>query len=135
MPLFRTPTRLHRLLWLDASICAASAVLLVLGARPIATLTQLPQALLFTAGLVLFPVAIYMGWVATRRNIPAPLAWPVLAGNTAWVAASVLLLISDWIAPNALGVTLIAVQALAVAGLTALEHAALHPRTLACTTG
>ena len=45
----------------------------------------------------------------------------MVAVNTGWVAGSAILPIVDWIEPNALGVTFIIVQAVAVALFTWLQ--------------
>jgi hypothetical protein len=45
----------------------------------------------------------------------------VIVGNAGWVLASIALLFTGWIAPNTLGIAVIAAQALAVAVFTELE--------------
>jgi hypothetical protein len=118
---------LPTLLLVDASTCALMGVILLFGSGPIAALTAIPAALLFYAGLALLPVAAFMTLAATRRPVPPAAAWIVILGNVLWIALS-LLLLAGWIAPNSLGVVFILVQALAVAILTILEHAALRDR-------
>jgi hypothetical protein len=112
---------LPTLLLVDASTCALMGVILLFGSGPIAALTAIPAALLFYAGLA------FMTLAATRRPVPPAAAWIVILGNVLWIALS-LLLLAGWIAPNSLGVVFILVQALAVAILTILEHAALRDR-------
>jgi hypothetical protein len=55
-----------------------------------------------------------------------PGVWLVIIGNVLWVVGSLWLMVSGWIAPNALGYVFITAQALAVALLAALEHLALR---------
>jgi hypothetical protein len=119
---------LPTLLLVDASTCALMGVILLFGSGPIAALTAIPAALLFYAGLALLPVAAFMALAATCRPVPPAAAWIVILGNVLWIALSLLLLLAGWITPNSLGVVFILVQALAVAILTILEHAALRDR-------
>lgn len=119
-------TLLPRLLLVDAASCAALGALLALVPTPVAGLTALPPALLLGAGLSLLPVAAFIAWVATRTPVPVAGVRVVVAGNLLWVAASLVLLVSGWIAPNALGTAFVAGQALVVALLAGLEHAALR---------
>jgi hypothetical protein len=97
-----------------------------LGARPLAALTALPESLLLYAGLSLLPIAAFMALVALRPALQPAGGRLVVAGNAAWVIASLALLITGWAAPNGLGVTFILIQALAVAALALLEFAALR---------
>ncbi len=126
MPVLSFLSSLRALLFADAMTCAAMGALLVLGSGLVAGLTHIPAPLLFYAGLSLLPIAAFMALVAMRSSISAPLAWLVIAGNALWVAASLLLLVSGWIAPNAIGWVFVIAQALAVAVLAVLEHGALR---------
>lgn len=124
MSLFRFPPAFRSIVLLDAATCAGMGALLIAASEPLAVLTALPPALLFYAGLALLPVAVFMV-LAVLRPVPL-LAWLVIAGNLLWVLESFALLLSGWVAPNALGAALIAGQALAVAALSLLEYAALR---------
>jgi hypothetical protein len=126
MSTFRSLLSLRHLVLVDAVTCAAMGAFLTLAAGPVGTLTQISTALLFYAGLSLFPVAAFMAVVATRAAIHPMAAWLIIVGNGLWVAGSFALLLGGWIAPNALGVTFIAAQALVVAVLAKLEHAAMR---------
>lgn len=121
---FSTPF-VRNLLLLDAATCAVMGLLLVAAYGFIAGLTGIPSPLLLWAGVVLFPVAAFIALVGTRRPPPAAGILLIVIGNAAWVIGSVLLLVMDWIAPNALGVAFIAVQAAAVALFAVLEQRAL----------
>ncbi len=108
---------LRQVLNLDALTCTAFGLLLVFGAAPLASLLGVPEALLFWAGVVLFPSAALM-LLAARR--PAPLLlWTVIAGNAAWVVASVGVVVA--LDLTALGVVFVLAQAAAVLALTLLE--------------
>lgn len=124
MPPTPSPLPLRRILLLDAATCAAMGAALALASGPVARLTRLPEPLLLGAGLALLPVAGVMALVALRR--PGGLAaWLVVLGNALWVAASLALLLGP-VAPNALGVAFVLLQAAAVAGLAWVEALALR---------
>lgn len=132
MTIARIP--LVTLLRLDALACAVMGAGLVLGAGPLARLTALPEWLLLGAGAALLPVAGFI-WLVARGAIPMRGGTRmVVLGNLGWVLASLALLASGWGAPNTLGQGLVAVQALAVAALAALEHRALGRAARAATT-
>lgn len=124
MSIATKPNFLRTILLLDAATCAVMGAALALGAAPIARLTDIPPGLLLYAGLSLFPIAAFIAIVA-MRPVPATV-WLVILGNLGWVAGSLLLLVSGWIAPNGLGYAFVAVQAIAVAVITKLEHGALR---------
>jgi hypothetical protein len=111
---------LRRVLYFDAATCIAMGLSLILLAQPLAPLLGLPALLLESAGAALFPIAAFIGWAATHRRA----TWLVIAGNVAWVAASLLLVTVGWVEPSALGYAFVLAQAAAVAVLAALEHAA-----------
>lgn len=114
---------LRAVLVLDAATCLLMGVLLVAAAGPLAALLGLPQALLFWAGIVLFPSAALMAATAvTRRPLPG-LVWLVIVGNAAWVLASLgVLMVFE---PNALGIAFVLVQAVVVLVLLVLEKRSL----------
>ena len=117
-------TFLRRVFYVDAATCVATGALMSLDTAPLATLLGLPAALLFGAGLSLFPIAAFMLWVATRRDIPRPGAWLVICGNAGWVAGSALVLLAN--VPTALGYAFVIAQAVVVALLLELEYTGLH---------
>ena len=109
----------------DAATCLAMGGLLVAAAGPIAGLTELPVPLLREAGILLFPFALFVLWAARQGG-----GWPVqaVAGlNLAWVAASFGAI--ALVQPNALGIAFVAVQALAVGAIAALQFHALGGET------
>ena len=96
---FQSPHFLRRILWLDTATCVATGLLMTVAAGPIAGLTQLPAPLLRYAGLSLLPVAAFIASVASRPMLPAAGVWLIIAGNFAWVAASLWL----WLGAGDLG--------------------------------
>lgn len=101
----------------DACTCVAMGLALVAFAQPLASLFGLSATLLTWAGLVLFPSALAMAMAAWRPRRSWKLL--VVAGNLAWVAASIALL--SLAAPTALGGAFLIAQAAAVAVLAWLE--------------
>lgn len=116
---------LRRAVQLDAVATGAMALLLVLAASPLAGLLHLPEPLLRGAGAVLLVYVAFLGWLLLRGRIGAPMAWTVIAVNASWTIASFVLLAAGWIAPNALGVTFVVVQAVAVLVFAELQYVGL----------
>lgn len=117
---------LRRILQIDAATCVATGLLLTIGAGVIAEITAIPANVSLFAGMSLFPVALFIAVVATRKVLMPALVWLVVAGNAAWVIASLWLIFGGSIAPNALGVAFVLVQAAAVALLAELEFFGLR---------
>src|SRR5581483_1652964 len=89
------PSRfLRRVLLVDAATCVATGALLTLDSAALSRLLGLPEALLLFAGASLFPCAALMLWVALRERLSRAGGWIVVAGNAAWVACSVALLVA-----------------------------------------
>ena len=108
---------LKSLLVVDALTCSVFGLLLVVAAAPLAALLGLPQSLLFYAGVVLFPCVALMALAA--KTLAKPLVAMVIAGNAAWVVASVALL--PMFEVTTLGIAFILAQAVVVSGLAVLE--------------
>lgn len=115
---------LPRLLAFDAATCLAMGAALLALAGPLAAPLGLPAGLLRGAGVVLLPCAALMAWAAMPGPRRRLLAGVVVAGNAAWVAASVA--VSALFALTAAGEVLVLGQAAAVAALAALEARALR---------
>jgi hypothetical protein len=113
---------LRAVLAFDAVTCLVMGVLLVAGAAPLAGWSGLPVNLLRVAGVALFPSAALMATAAATRR-PA-LVWLVIAGNVAWVLAS-LAVAAVVASATAVGIISILVQAVAVAVLAWLEFRGL----------
>jgi hypothetical protein len=120
------PRFLRTVLLVDAATCVATGLLMTAGSAALAPLTQLPADLLFYAGLSLFPVAAFIAFVATRKELPPAGVWLVIAGNAAWVAGSLWLLLGGTLSPSLIGYAFLAAQAAAVAVLAELEYVGLR---------
>ena len=115
---------LRRVLALDSASCAIMGLAMGLGSAGLAPLLGLPEDLVRTAGLLLLPLACFIGWLASRPAPPALLVWLVIVGNLGWTAESFALLGQQ--SPTPLGTAFVAAQAIAVLGLAALEYAGLR---------
>ncbi|PWJ85298.1 hypothetical protein C7441_103154 [Pseudaminobacter salicylatoxidans] len=120
---------LRNALLLDAVASGATALLAIVGAPLLAPLLGLPQDLLFWAGVVLVPFVAFL-LITARRQAVARLALIDIIGiNALWVAASLGLLVSGLVSPNALGVAFVVVQAVAVALFAELQFIGLRRAT------
>ena len=115
------------LLGVDAAVCLAGAVGLVVAAGVLAPATGLPEGLLRGAGLVLLPWAAFLAWCASRAEPPRRAVLAVVVLNLVWAVDSVLLLALGWVAPNGAGVALVLVQAAMGGGIAVLQWLALPP--------
>ena len=123
MPLQSFSSRLSRVLVLDALTCSALGLLLVALSGVIGTATGLPQPLLFWAGLILFPSALFMVLTAGQRRMQGWAVSAVVIGNIGWIAASIALPVSGLVTPSPLGWIFLIGQAIAVAVLAWFEFA------------
>ena len=117
---------LRRILALDALSCAGMGLAMGLAAVPLAPLFGLPEGLVRSAGLLLLPLAAFIGWLASRPSPPRLLVWVVIVGNLGWTAESFALIGQHDTTITALGTAFVAVQALAVLALAGLEYAGLR---------
>ena len=117
-------TFLRRMLIADAAISGATGLALIIGAGPLEPLLNVPAALLRMTGAILIPFAAMVLFFAAA--ISHSRVWTVIVINAAWVAASVLVLFSGWIQPNALGIAFVLFQAAVVAVLAELQFTALR---------
>ena len=117
---------LRRALLADAIFSGLSALLLSLGGGMLASLLNLPEALLRETGLFLIGYAALVGWLGTRQAVPKALVWIVVAGNTAWAVASIALLFSGAVTPNLFGEIAVVLQAIAVGIFAELQFLGLR---------
>ena len=114
---------LRRVLALDSLSCLSMGLLMGLGAAALAPLFGLPEPLVRNAGLLLLPLAAFIGWLASRPAPPRVLVWVVILGNLGWTAESFAVLAQQQ--ATAPGAAFVSAQALAVLGLAALEYVGL----------
>ncbi|HEX8262292.1 MAG TPA: hypothetical protein VF547_05400 [Allosphingosinicella sp.] len=119
-------TFLRRILALDSASCALLGALLVLDGAALSPLFGLGERLLFGAGLLLLPLAVFIGWLASRTAPPSLLVWLVIVGNLAWTAESLLLIATESGRITAPGTAFVAAQAAAVLVVALLEYAGLR---------
>jgi hypothetical protein len=109
----------------DAVVSGAAGILMIAGAGILGPLLELPESLLFWAGIVLVPYVALLLVLARRASTSRLLPMDVVLINGLWVAASFGILLSGAIAPNMLGAAFVVIQALAVAALGVLQLAGL----------
>jgi hypothetical protein len=126
------PVFLRRVLVLDAVASGATGLLAIVASGFLSWLLNLPAGLLLGAGLVLVPYVLFVAFTATRPDIPHPAVWLIVIANALWALASVALLLSGLVSPNALGVAFVLAQAAVVALLGELQYVGLR-RPLATT--
>ncbi len=112
---------LRRALVADAVMSGGAALIMILGAGIASGLLGLPEPLLRIAGLLLVPFVALVVFVGTRPEIALGAVRAIVALNVAWVAGSMLLLASGWVAPTALGYAFVIAQALAVGVFAELQ--------------
>jgi hypothetical protein len=119
-------TFLRRALLADAVISGATGLLMLTGASLLETWLGVPAALMRVAGVVLLPFAGLVVYLSKRSQISRSGVWTVIALNVAWVAGSVLLLVSRSIEPTTLGIAFIGAQSLAVAFFAEVQYVGLR---------
>jgi hypothetical protein len=124
-----SPAFMRITLLLDAVASGATALLVLAVTGILADLLALPATLLQGAGLVLLPYVAFVAYLGLRAHAPRGAVWVVIAANAVWAAASLLLLVSGWVAPNALGYAFVIAQALVVAAFGELQYVALRRQT------
>ena len=117
---------LRRVLLADAATCVATGLLLMLGADFLEKLLGLPTNLSLCAGLGLLPFAALLVYLAAQKSFSPLLIWTVIVLNALWTADSILLLLSGWIEPTALGYAFVIFQAVGVAMFAGLEYFGLR---------
>ena len=121
-----TPSFLRRALLADASISAATGLLMALGATSLDSLLGLPTALLQYAGLGLLPIAAFIAYIAIREPMARPAVWLIIACNGLWVLESIWLLLSGMVTPTGWGQAFVLTQAVCVTVLAELEYIGLR---------
>jgi hypothetical protein len=122
----RTSNFLRFVLMLDAAVSGATGLLMAFLAAPLAKLLNVPEDLLFYAGLVLFPYAAFVAWLARREVVLRSAVWAAIVLNVLWAADCLLLAFGGWLEPNALGYGFIVMQAVVVAAFAELQYVGLR---------
>jgi hypothetical protein len=117
---------LRNALVLDAVASGATGLLAIRASGFLGWLLELPPNLLLGAGLVLAPYVLFVIYTATRSDIARGAVWTIVVANVLWAAVSVLVHLSGWVAPNALGVAFVLSQAAVVALFGHLQVMALR---------
>jgi hypothetical protein len=121
-----TSTFLSRALLLDAIATGVVALLLLTAGGLLADVLGLPAPLLRYAGLLLIPFVALVGWAGTRERAPRHVVRTIIAANALWVIASILLLLSGWVQPTALGYAFVIGQAAVVGVFAELQMLGLR---------
>lgn len=124
--IIRVSNFLRYVLFADAATCFVCAFLLTLGGEFLQNLLGLPAALMFYAGLSLFPFAAFLIIAATRKSVSKTAIWLIIALNLLWTIDSFLLLVSGYVAPTAYGYVFVIFQALGVLMFADLEFIGLR---------
>jgi uncharacterized protein YjeT (DUF2065 family) len=119
-------TFLRRALLADAIFSGVAALALTLGATALASLLNLPEALLRETGLFLVAYTALVGWLASRGSVQKALVVLVVVGNAAWTVASIALLFSGTVTPNLLGELVVVAQAIATGVFAELQYVGLR---------
>lgn len=117
---------LRWVLLIDAAVSAASGLAMSAFAAELATLLRVPEALLFYAGLVLFPYAAFVAFLASRPLVPHAAVWAAIVLNVLWAVDCGLLALGGWLAPSGLGYAFIIVQGLVVLAFADLQYVGLR---------
>jgi hypothetical protein len=123
---FRPSSFLRQALLADAVLTGATGLLLLLGAGLLEPLLALPVALARVAGVALLPWAAFVLKLGRSADPERSAVVSVIAGNAAWAAASIVLAVSGWIEPTALGTAFVVAQALVVAGFAEAQWIGLR---------
>jgi hypothetical protein len=120
---------LRRILIVDAVTSGASGIAMLAFAELFAGLLQLPVELVREAAIIMLLFAAFVGFVVSRREPARVAVWAVIVLNAVWVVDSILLLFTDWVAPNALGYVFVIAQATMVLVFADLEYMGLKRST------
>lgn len=124
--LVRPSVLLSRALAADAVVTMFVALVMLAGAAPLAPWLGLPETLLRFAGLGLVPYAAWVGWLARRDALSRSTVGLVVACNALWALDCVVLLVSGWVRPTALGQAFVVAQVVAVITFAELQFVGLR---------
>lgn len=122
----RQNTFLRYALLADAVASGATGLLMIAGAELLTGLLGLPVALMREAGLLLVPYVALVAFIGTRETISHPAVKVIIALNVLWVAGSIGLLTSGYVAPTMLGYAFVIAQAVVVGAFAELQFIGLR---------
>lgn len=111
---------------LDALATAATGAAMLLFAAPLVALLQLPAPLLQGAAAFMLAYAAVLAWLLRRPTLPRWAVWTVIVGNALWAIDCAFLAFAGGLAPSALGVAFLLLQAAIVAGFAELQFVGLR---------
>jgi hypothetical protein len=117
---------LRNTLLADAAMGVAAALPTIFAAGFLSRLLDLPEGLIFWAGVALLPIAVLLVAMARKSIVPAVWLSEIVLINGLWAAASFAILLSGLVRPNIFGAAFIIAQALAVATFAVLQFRALR---------
>lgn len=123
-----SPSGLRGVLWADALSGSGTAVLHLVLAGSLSSLLGLPVGLLSASGVALLFYVALAGTLALQTSPSRAALGLLVAGNFAWVAGCLVLLLGGAASPTPLGQAYLAVQAVAVLVLAELQWMALRRR-------
>jgi hypothetical protein len=121
-----SPNFLRNVLRVDALSCIACGALQAAFPAAMARLLNLPEGLIVYTGEFLLVYAAVVAFVSTRKPLPRPVVWALVAGNVGWALACVLLLVGGRVSPSMLGIAYVVMQAVTVAVLAELQYFGLR---------
>lgn len=124
--IIRISNFLRYVLFADAATCIACGLLLSTGNASLEKMLGLPSALMFYAGISLFPFAAFLIYAATRKSISKTFIWLIIGLNLLWTIDSFLLLVSGYAAPTTPGYVFVIFQAIGVLMFADLEFIGLR---------
>lgn len=121
LSLLSSPSFLRRVLWADTITGLGCAALHLAFTDALVQWLGLPSALLVESGLVVLLFVLLAGALALQRTPSRAGLMLLVAGNLAWVAGCVWLLVAGTIDPSPLGQAWLALQAVTVLLLADLQ--------------
>jgi hypothetical protein len=113
---------LRRVLLVDALTSGGVGLLLLAAAAPLSDLWGLSTLLLRIAGVAMVLWGVGLGQLVRQEAVPDGAVRGVVMANMAWFAASVVLLLGNWVEPTAFGFGFVVCQALIVACFAGLQR-------------
>ena len=123
---YRSNSFLRTVLLADAIASGATGLLMIAGAGLLEGLLGLPAAITREAGLLLVPYVAFVAFVGTRERISRTATQTTIALNVIWAVCSVGMLVTDYVAPTALGYAFVIGQAAVVALFAELQFIGLR---------